>query len=98
MKLDLETKLKAIAEVFLGVGTLDVISDKYNISPSYLSTLASRARRAISKKCLAPSQDIIVQSRQEKVLSSLLKEKIVELKQVKRKIEEIEGEMQKHVG
>jgi len=99
MKLDLERKTKAIGEVFLGMGTLEVIGLKYEISPSYLSTLASRAKRAMLRKGLSGDEvDMLDQSEKVNQLSAVIKKKVRELHDVNVRITMIKTELEKHIG
>lgn len=95
MKLDLETKTKAVGEVFLGTGTLEVIGGKYGISSSYLSTLAARAKRSMFRKGQDGEPDILGQNERTNQLSEMVKKKVVELQEVQDKISIIGEELQK---
>jgi transposase-like protein len=95
MKLDLETKTKAVGEVFLGTGTLEDIGVKYGISPSYLSTLASRAKRSMLRKGLGAEVKMIDQ---EARLAAVIREKISDLEEVEDKISTIGAELEGCLG
>lgn len=95
MKLDLEVKTKAVGEVFLGTGTLEDIGVKYGISPSYLSTLASRARRSMLRKGLGTEADMVVQ---EIRLVAVVREKISDLEEVEDKLSTIGAELEMCLG
>ena len=47
LTIQFDTKVKAVGEAMLQERTLAEISEKYGLSCSYLSTLTSRAKRAI---------------------------------------------------
>ncbi|GAU09563.1 hypothetical protein [Desulfoplanes formicivorans] len=96
MKLDLEAKTKAVGEVFLGTGTLEVIGLKYGISSSYLSTLASRAKRTMLRKGIG-EVDMIEQNEKGDRLSAVVKEKISDLEEIKDKISTIGAELAEHL-
>lgn len=98
MKLDLETKTKAVGEVFLGTGTLEVIGGKYGISSSYLSTLAARAKRSMARKGQDGDPDILSLNERANQLSFLLKDKISELQEIKDKMITIGAELEKQTG
>jgi hypothetical protein len=95
MKLDLEAKTKAVGEVFLGTGTLELIGMKYGISPSYLSTLASRARRSMLRKGLRAETDMVDQ---EIRLVAVVREKISDLEEVEDKLSKIGAELEECLG
>jgi hypothetical protein len=92
---DLEIKTKAVGEVFLGTGTLELIGAKYGISPSYLSTLASRARRSMARKGFGSEGDI---HDQEARLATVIRDKVFDLREVGDKISKISGELEENLG
>jgi transposase-like protein len=96
-KISEETKFKAVGEVLLATGTLDLISEKYGMSPSYLSTLTSRAKRAVVKTTSTLDGEVVAQSKRENMLVSLLTEKAGEIENVRKEIERIGGEMRQYM-